>query len=57
MAYVSYKSLGESESDNNVSKENKLEFLNTNQIKLEVHDIYEKDERKQQTLKMLLMKM
>ena len=44
MAYISYK-LWESEFDGNVSKRDKLEDLNINQLKLEVHDTYKKDEK------------
>ena len=35
----------ESESDNIVSKRNKVKDLNINHVKLEVHDTYEKDEK------------
>ena len=44
MAYISYINFWGSESDNIVSKRDKLKGLNNNQIKLEVHDIYKKDE-------------
>ena len=37
--------LWESEFDNIVSKKDKVQDLNINQIKLEVHDSYEKDEK------------
>ena len=45
MAYISYYKLWESEFDNIVSKRDKLQDLNFNQLKLEVYDTYKKDER------------
>ena len=45
MAYISYKKLWESEFDGIVSKRDKLQDLNINQLKLEVHDSYKKDEK------------
>ena len=39
MAYLSYKQLCESEFDNIVSKKDKVEEINFNQLKLEVNDI------------------
>ena len=45
MAYISYNKLWESEFDGIVSKRDKLQDLNINQLKLEVHDTYKKDER------------
>ena len=45
MAYISYNKLRESEFDNIVSERDKLQDLNTNQLKLEVHDVYKKDEK------------
>ena len=45
MAYISYKNLLESEFDGIVSKRDKLQDLNINQLKLEVHDTYKKDEK------------
>ena len=45
MAYISYKKLWESEFDNIVSKRDKLQDLNINQLKIEVHDTYKKDEK------------
>ena len=44
MAHISYNKLWESEFDGIVSKRDKLQDLNFNQLKLEVHDIYKKDE-------------
>ena len=45
MAYKSYNKLWESEFDGIVSKRDKLQDLNINQLKLEVHDTYKKDEK------------
>ena len=43
MAYISYNKLWESEFDGIVSKRDKLQDLNINQLKPEVHDTYKKD--------------
>ena len=45
MANISYNKLWESEFDGIVSKRDKLQDLNINQLKLEVHDTYKKDEK------------
>ena len=45
MAYISYKYLWENEFDNIVSKRSKPQDLNINQLKLEVHDTYKKDDK------------
>ena len=45
MAYISYNKFWESEFDRIVSKRDKLQDLNINQLKLEVHDTYRKDEK------------
>ena len=45
MAWVSYINVWESEFDGIVSKRDKLQDLNINQLKLEVHDTYKKDEK------------
>ena len=45
MAYISYNKLWESEFDGIFSKRDKLKDLNINQLKLEVHDTYKKDEK------------
>ena len=45
MAYISYNKLWESEFDNIISKRDKLQDLNTNHLKLKVHDTYKKDEK------------
>ena len=45
MAYTSYNKLWESDFDGIVSKRDKLQDLNFNQLKLEVHDTYRKDEK------------
>ena len=44
MAYISYDKLWESEFDGIVSKRDKLQDFNINQLKLEVHDTYKKAE-------------
>ena len=45
MAYISYSKLWESEFDGIVSKRDKLQDANISQLKLEVHDTYEEDEK------------
>ena len=45
MAYTSYNKLWESEFDGIVSRRDKLQDLNINQLKLKVHDTYKKDEK------------
>ena len=45
MAYISYNNLWESQFDGIVSKREKLQDLNINQLKLEVHDTYKKDQK------------
>ena len=45
MAYISYNKLWQSEFDGILSKRDKLQELNNNQLKLEVHDSYKKDEK------------
>ena len=45
MVYISYNKLWESEFDGIVSKRDKLQDLNINQLKLEVYDTYKKDEK------------
>ena len=45
MAYISYNKLWESEFDGIVSKRDKLQDLNNNRLKLEIHDTYKKDEK------------
>ena len=57
MAYISYNRLWESDFDNIVSKKHKVQDLNINQLKLEVHNTFEKDEKKQQTLNVLMTEM
>ena len=51
MAYISYNRLWESEFDGIVSKRDKLQDSNINQVKLEVHDTYKKDEKITTTFK------
>ena len=45
MAYISSNKLWENEIDNNVSKKDKVQEMNNNQLKLEVYDTYKKDEK------------
>ena len=45
MACISYKKFWKSEFDNIVSKKDKVQDMNINQLKLQVHDSYEKDEK------------
>ena len=45
MAYITYNKLCESEFDGIVSKRDKIQDLNINNLKLEVHDTYKKDEK------------
>ena len=45
MAYISYNKLWESEFDGIVSKRDKSQDANINQLKLEVYDTYKKDEK------------
>ena len=45
MAYISYIKLWETEFDGIVSKRDKLQDININQLKLEVYDTYKKDEK------------
>ena len=45
MAYIPYNGLWENEFDKNVSEKDKKQDININQLKLEVHDTYKKDEK------------
>ena len=45
MAYISYNKLWENEFDGIVSKRDKLQDSNINQLKLAVYDTYKKDEK------------
>ena len=45
MAYIFYKKLWESEFDGIISKRDKLQDANNNQLKLEVYDTYKKGEK------------
>ena len=45
MAFISYNKLWESEFDNVVSKKDKVQDMKINQLKLQVHDRYKKDEK------------
>ena len=57
MAFLSYNKLWESEFHGFVSKRDKLQDLKINQLKLEVHDTYKKDEKITTNLKLLITKM
>ena len=57
MAYISYKKSWENEINGIVSKRHEIQDSNNNQPILEVHETYKKDERKQQTLKLLIIQM
>ena len=46
MAYISYIKLWESEFDNIVSKKDKGQDMNVNQLKFQVHDTYKKKMKK-----------
>ena len=48
MAYNSYNKLWESEVDGIVSRRDKLQDRNINQLKLEIHDTYKKHKKQQQ---------
>ena len=45
MVYTSYNKVWESEFDSIVSKRDKLQDLNNNQLKLEAHNTYKKHEK------------
>ena len=45
MSYISYNEIWESKFDNIVFKKDKVQDLKINQLKLEVHDTYKKDEK------------
>ena len=45
MAYISYNKLWESEFGGIVSERDKLQHSNINQLKIELHDTYKKDEK------------
>ena len=46
MAFINYIKMWESEFDDIVSKQNELQDLNINQLKLEVHDTFQKEEKR-----------
>ena len=46
MAFISNNKPWKSEFDNIVSEKDEVQDININQLKLQVHDTYEKDERK-----------
>ena len=45
MAYLGFNNLWESKFDEIVSKKDNVQYLNINQLKLELHDSYKKDEK------------
>ena len=45
MAYIPSNKLWETELDNIVSKRDKLQNLNFNELRFEVHDTYKKDKK------------
>ena len=45
MAFISFNKLWESEFENIVSKKDKVQELSINQMKLEVHDTDERDQK------------
>ena len=51
MAYISYKKLRESEFDNIVFKKDKVQDIQFTQLKLKVHERYEKVEKKTTNIK------
>ena len=55
MAYIIYNKLWESEFDGIVSKRDNLQDIKIFQLKLEVHEIYKKDDK--HYLNLLIMKM
>ena len=57
MAHISYNEFWASEFDGIVSKRDKLQDLNINQSKLEVHDSYKKDEKYQQISNLLIIRL
>ena len=56
MAYISYNKLWEGEFHGIVSRRDKLQDLNINQLKLEVNDTYKNHEKKP-TLSLLITQM
>ena len=45
MAHIGYSKIWENEFHNNVSKKDKVQDINLNQLKLEVNESYQKDEK------------
>ena len=45
MAFITYNKIWERAFYNIISKRDKLQDMNINQLKLEVHDTYKKDEK------------
>ena len=57
IAHISSNKEWESEFDNIVSKKDKVQDLDINQLKLEAHDTYEKDEKMTSDLNLLITQM
>ena len=57
MAYIRYDTAWESEFDNIASKTDKLQDMNNNQLKLEVHYTYKKHEKLSTNSNLLIRKM
>ena len=57
MAYITYNKLWENEFDNIVSKKDKLQEMNKNHLRLELHDTYNKMKILQQILGLLINQM
>ena len=57
MTYISYKKLWDSEINNIVSTKGKVQDMNINQLKLKLIDIFNKDEKKQQNVNLLITQM
>ena len=45
MAYISYTEVWESESDHIFPEKDKMQDVNVNQFKLEIHDTYKRNEK------------
>ena len=56
MAYIPYSKLRKSEFDDIAWEKDKVQDMKINQLKLELHDSYRKDEKIKQILKQLMMK-
>ena len=56
MAYIYYNIYGKVNLITSFLKKDKLQDMNINQLKLEVHDTYKKDERIKKTLNRIILK-